>query len=135
VKVARLLLVYNADWSLMGGLRYASERIRTGRDPCALCDLTYDGLTENEQWKQCRLELGVPVEGVYRNHLDPPMRAASGGEYPCVLAEVDGGYVRLLSPNAFETCTAKTGEARVECLHAVLTDALANDEIASADEL
>ena len=76
-RASRILLVYNADWSLRGGLDYA----------------------------------------------DDAMASAAGGEHPCVLAEVDGRFVRVVGAQALGEC--RDAPEKVDCLERVLRDALA----------
>ncbi|MGH7285493.1 MAG: hypothetical protein ACRELY_28560, partial [Polyangiaceae bacterium] len=83
--IKRLYLVWNADLSLKGGLAYVANRLR-GTEECALCELTYDGLSEKSQFKQCKRDIGLPFEGVYKNRLDPEQSKVADGDFPCVLA-------------------------------------------------
>jgi hypothetical protein len=132
--VKRLVLIYNADWSLLGGLKYAAHRLKTGEDPCALCALTYDGVSENKAWKSCRLEFGVPVDAVYKNKVSDAMAAAAGHNYPCVLAETESGFTAIAAHDAFSGCL----EARdqVSCLAELLRAGLARAGLElSADSL
>src|SRR5690606_10997127 len=112
--VKRLVLIYNADWSLLGGLKYAAHRLKTGEDPCALCELTYDGVSENKAWKSCRLEFGVPVDALYKNKVTDAMAEAAGQQYPCVLAETDAGFISVAAHDAFAGCLESTD--KVGCL-------------------
>jgi len=123
----RLLLVYNADWSLLGGIRYAAHRIETGEDPCALCEITYDGVRENAQWKRCRLSFDVPVEGVYRNQMDADLAEATRGAFPCVVADTDAGYVRLIGPEELDSC--RNDDDSVGCLQGSLSEALERQDV------
>ncbi len=127
-KIERLILVYNADWSLRGGLQYAAQRLRGDQDPCALCEITYEGLTENKAWKNCRLRYGLRVDGVYRNQLDAQMAAATEGQHPCVLARIEGKYVRVVESSALETC--RDSNDPVDCLADALTTGLENAALA-----
>lgn len=101
--IERLYLVWNAELSLMGGLAYVANRIR-GVDECALCELTYDGLSEKADFKQCKQDIGLPFEGVYRNRMDSAQAAAAGDDFPCVLAKTPTGLVKLLGRTEIENC-------------------------------
>ena len=126
-RAQRLLLVYNADWNLLGGIRYAAHLLKTGEDPCSLCEITYDGLGENDRWKQCRLSFDVPVDGVYRNQLDAEQQKAAQREFPCVLADTDEGYVRLLGPADLDGCRGE--EDSVACLWTALQAAIERENV------
>lgn len=101
--IERLYLVWNAELSLMGGLAYVANRLR-GVDDCALCELTYNGLTEKPQFKQCKQDIGLPFEGVYRNRMDSEQAAVAGDDFPCVLAKTPKGLIKLLGRNEIESC-------------------------------
>ncbi|MEM9189452.1 MAG: hypothetical protein AAGF12_09770 [Myxococcota bacterium] len=125
-EVTRLVLVYNAEWNLRGGVEYAARLLKDRKDPCALCEITYDGLRENKAWQACRVSFAIPVEGVYKNQLEATMDAAAEGQHPCVLAEVDDGtssrFVRVVEAARLEEC--RETEVPVECLFDALRDGL-----------
>jgi len=98
-KLKSIVMAYNADWSLKGGLSYLADTIR-GEEPCELCRITYGGVTKKTDWKQCEKQLLTPVEEVYRNQLDPELAAAVDGAFPMVLARTDQGVLPLLRPEA-----------------------------------
>jgi hypothetical protein len=101
--VERLFLVWNAELSLRGGLAYVAQRLR-GTEECALCAIAYDGVTEKRAFKQCKRDIGLPFEGVYKNRMTPAQVRAAAGDVPCVLAETAGGVVKLLGRDAIEAC-------------------------------
>lgn len=101
--IERLYLVWNAELSLAGGLAYVANRLR-GKDECALCELTYGGITEKPEFKQCKRDIGLPFEGVYRNRLDSDQAAVAADDFPCVLAKTSTGLVKLLGRTEIETC-------------------------------
>lgn len=101
--IERLYLIWNAELSLMGGLAYVANRLR-GVDECALCELTYDGFTEKHRFKQCKQDIGLPFEGVYRNRMNSAQAAVAGDDIPCVLAETPTGPVKLLGRTEIEGC-------------------------------
>ncbi|MCH9669766.1 MAG: hypothetical protein K0U76_14770 [Actinomycetia bacterium] len=101
--IERLYLVWNAELSLMGGLTYVANRVR-GIEECALCELTYDGLSEKADFKRCKRDIGLPFDGVYRNRLDSAQAAVAGDEFPCVLAKTPTGLVKLLGRTEIESC-------------------------------
>ncbi len=124
MQVRKLILVYNADWSVLGGLQYAAHRLKTGEDPCALCELTYDGVQENKDWRQCKLSFGVPVEGVYRNKLSAAMERACAGHFPCVLAQTEHQFFRVLGEESFRACLACNEQERIPCFQRSLAEGL-----------
>lgn len=103
--IEAIILVYNADWGLRGGVDYLLDLLR-GTDECALCDITHRTVFEKADWKSCRGQLGVPVEVRYRNQLDKELAAVVQGDFPAVLARTKDGYVKLLGRAALEDCAA-----------------------------
>jgi hypothetical protein len=101
--IRSLILIYNADWGVAGGVDYLLGLLR-GASDCALCDITHRGVLEKRQWRSCRAALGVPVEGRYRNRLDPALAAACGRKYPAVLARTGDAIVPLLGPGDIAAC-------------------------------
>lgn len=102
-QILRLLLVYNADFSIKGALDYAAQMLR-GKEDCALCEVTYDGVVENKTWKTCKVTFGVPVEGVYRNKLNDELTAEVDGDFPSIVADHGGAYTKLLGSTAISDC-------------------------------
>ena len=101
--IERLYLVWNAELSLTGGLAYVAGRLR-GKDECALCEITYNGLTEKPEFKQCKRDIGLPFEGVYRNRMDAEQAAVAADDFPCVLGKKPTGLVKLLGRTEIESC-------------------------------
>jgi hypothetical protein len=99
-----LILVYNASFSLSGGFEYLSEFIKTGKEPCALCAITHNSLTEKKEWKDCKANLGIPVKVLYLNQLDENLKNIVDGDAPCILAESDGRIIKLLGRKELERC-------------------------------
>lgn len=101
--IRSLILVYNADWGVRGGIDYLLGMLRSASD-CALCALTHRGVVQRQEWGSCRAALGVPVEAHYRNRLEPAVAAAVGRAYPAVLARTAAGVVPLLGPGELAAC-------------------------------
>ena len=95
VQLQSIILCYNADWSLKGGLEYLRETIK-GDEPCELCRITYGGLTKKGSWKKCEKEIKAPVEERYKNKLEPELAEALAGRFPAVVARTDAGYRVLI---------------------------------------
>ena len=99
--IERLYYVWNADFSVKGAVKAAADFIR-GVEECALCEIAYDGIRQKPTWKQCQESLPVPIETRCRNQLDEPLAHAAGGEYPVVLALVNGRIIKLLGSSDIE---------------------------------
>lgn len=96
-----VLLVFNADWSVAGGLTYLKDRI-SGTEPCELCAITYSGLSKKGEWKRCEKDIRAPVKEMYRNQLDGALKALLADGFPAVVAETDAGYELLIGPAALK---------------------------------
>jgi hypothetical protein len=103
-RVTRLVGVYDADGSVVGELSYF-VRARFGRAHCSLCDITHGAVRAKAAWTACRRELAVPFETYHRDDQPSEVRAATGGALPAVVAETsEGTFVRILGPEALDTC-------------------------------
>lgn len=109
--IERLIFVFDADSGAMSAF-FDSARKALKLGGCALCSITHGLTGERSEWRDCREEIGVPVEYVHRNEVDDRLERASEGSLPCVLAEVDGRVVRLLDGEALERCQGSVADFR-----------------------
>ena len=120
-RLAAVVLVYNAEWSLGGMVKYLAERFREG-SACALCEITYSGVAKKGDWKDCESRLAVPVREAYINQLSGGLADAVDGAFPSVVGELaDGRFVRLLGPTELNALPREP-EALFDALQAVLSD-------------
>jgi len=117
-KLQAIVLAFNADWSIRGGLSYLADTLR-GDEPCELCRITYGGVTKKGAWKACERDIRAPVEEVYRNQASAELRAVIDGAWPMVLARTDQGYRVLVRPEAMHACGGDPTQ-----LHALLLEGL-----------
>ena len=75
---ARLLVVYDADGSLVGEISYIVGHA-LGLRECAACDITHqpfslrgkpEGGWEKKDWRDAKKRLGLPVVQLHRDELD-----------------------------------------------------------------
>ncbi len=110
--ITRLVGVYDADGTVIGELSYW-VKARLGRAHCALCDITHGSVRAKPGWKACQAELAVPFDTYHRNDQPDAVRAATAGALPAVVAETAGGtFVRLLGPDALDTCAGSLDAMR-----------------------
>ena len=73
-----LFILYNADASIMGKLKYSYRKLTTPKDctpACAACDITHGGLhlDETSDWKRVKGEVagkgGMEVKQLHRDEL------------------------------------------------------------------
>ncbi|MDI1486558.1 MAG: hypothetical protein OHK93_005789 [Ramalina farinacea] len=62
-----LFILYNADASIMGKLKYSYRKLTTSKDctpACAACDITHGGLhlDETSDWKRVKGEVAAKTE-------------------------------------------------------------------------
>jgi hypothetical protein len=102
-RIVRLVGVYHADGTIRGELAYWVGA-RLGRRHCSLCDITHGSVRQRPEWKACQTDLPVPFDTYHRNDQPGPIRFASGGESPVVVAETDTGHVVLLGAADLAAC-------------------------------
>jgi hypothetical protein len=102
-RIVRLVGVYDADSTIRGELSYWVGA-RLGRRHCSLCEITHGSLRQRPEWKACRAGLPVPFDTCHRNDQPDPVRVASGGLAPVVVAETETGHMMLLSSADLEEC-------------------------------
>ncbi|KAK5019903.1 hypothetical protein BJ546DRAFT_839474 [Cryomyces antarcticus] len=77
--MARVYIVYNADGSAMGKIKYACSKIMSSPSgsPCAACDLTHNGLhiTETSKWSSTKSRIGAAeVRQLHRDELSSELK-------------------------------------------------------------
>lgn len=101
--IVRLVGVYDADSTLRGELSYWVGA-RLGRRHCSLCEITHGSVRQRPEWKTCQDGLPVPFDTYHRNDQPGPIRVASGGEAPVVVAVTDAGHMLLLAAKDLDAC-------------------------------
>lgn len=91
---------------------------------CALCAITRQldaGSTRNKpEWKECKAEIGVPVEVVTVDRADSATLAALEHHAPGVCAEVEDGQVlRLFDEEMLARCRGSVADFRGRLLFRV----------------
>ncbi|PWN87271.1 hypothetical protein FA10DRAFT_289331 [Acaromyces ingoldii] len=80
----RVILVYNADGTTLGKLRYGYKKLfgqrSEGESACGNCEVTHGGLrlTETDAWRDAKKtmesSMGLVVQQLHRDELDERMR-------------------------------------------------------------
>jgi hypothetical protein len=109
--IDRLIFVFDADSGALNAF-FDSARKTLNLGGCALCSITHGIAGERSEWKDCRDEIGVPVDYVHRDEVDDDLRAASGGELPCVVADAGDELVRLIDRDVLERCKGSVADFR-----------------------
>jgi len=122
--IERLIFVFDADsGALSAFFDSAKKALRLGG--CALCTITHGLAGERSEWKECKEELGVPVEYVHRDEIAPELQEALRGELPAVVAEAGGQRIQLMDRDALERCRGSVADLRGRMVYFASTHGLA----------
>lgn len=118
----RIIIIYNADGSVSGKLRYAYKKLFQEKDyndaeqnqpVCGNCDITHGGLslTETAAWKKAKehlqSSLNVEVAQLHRDELDAKMSSYVRDKklrLPTVLLEDGESVKELVSRDQINVC-------------------------------
>lgn len=80
--MAQLYIIYNADATAMGKMKYAYTKIMSSPSdsPCSACDLTHNGLrlTETAEWSATKKRIrGAEVQQLHRDELSSEVSKCS----------------------------------------------------------
>lgn len=115
-RIIRLVGVYDADGTLRGEVAYWVGA-RLGRTHCSLCDITHGTFRRRAGWKACEAGLPVPFATYHRDDQPHPVRVATDGQVPVVVAETDAGHVLMLGTAELAACDGSP-DRLVEALEA-----------------
>jgi len=102
-RVNRLLFIYDANSGKMGAFLDSARKVLM-IGGCALCTITHGILGEKAEWKECKEELGVPIDYYHRDDIPDALKEQVTGNLPCIVAQVGTRYVMLLSPAVLQRC-------------------------------
>ncbi|MCH9647079.1 MAG: hypothetical protein K0U98_02505 [Deltaproteobacteria bacterium] len=101
--IDRLIFVYKADTGKVNALLDSAKKLLMIKG-CTLCSITHGLAGEKEEWRNCREEIGVPVEIFHRDEIDSRLGKVVRDQLPVVVAETVGDLVVLLTPEVLERC-------------------------------
>ncbi len=108
--IERLIFVFDAEsGSLSAFFDSARKALKLGG--CALCSITHGLTGEKSDWRDCREEIGVPIEYVHRDEVSPELRQAAG-TLPAVVAVVDGELIHLMDRQVLDRCRGSVSDFR-----------------------
>ncbi|KAF1832029.1 hypothetical protein BDW02DRAFT_632354 [Decorospora gaudefroyi] len=112
-----LYVLYNADASVMGKLKYGYRKIchSSEENPaCAACDITHGGLSlkETPAWveakKEIEAESGYKVVQWHRDELSNEMKKfieSKGVSYPTIVSnQADGDFAEVMNSSELAEC-------------------------------
>jgi hypothetical protein len=111
VPIERLLFVYAADSGLAAAWIDSAKKLLRLKG-CTLCSLTHGLAGEKAEWRECKDELGVPVDYVHRDELTVGMQEVVAGRLPCILAKANGRLALLLDPAALDRCQGSVSDLK-----------------------
>ena len=113
--IRELVFIFAADTGAIAVIKDSITKVLK-LNGCSLCGITHGLLGEKKEMKDCRAELGVPVDYKHRDELSAAMTAAAEGKFPAVLARTDEGYVKLLEPEVLNRCGGSVSALRGKLL-------------------
>lgn len=109
--VDALLFIFNADAGLWSAAVDSARKLLR-INGCELCSITHGLAGEKGEWKECRAALGVPVEYLHRDEIEPWLADVVGDTLPCVVARVGDEHRILLDPEVLARCRGSVGDLR-----------------------
>ena len=107
--IDRLLFVYNADSGKWSAFVDSARKVLKIQG-CTLCSITHGLTGEKEDWRDCKDELGVPVDYVHRDEVTARLSENIGERRPAVVAEAGGNYTVLLGPEVLDRCRGSVAD-------------------------
>ena len=85
-EIARLSVVYDADGTVTGEVRYFVGRYFLGDRKCSLCDISHGPVKQKAAWKEWTRSIRIPVAALHRDSLPYDVAKAAAGVFPVVVA-------------------------------------------------
>jgi hypothetical protein len=110
-RIDRLLFVFNADTgSFNAFLDSARKLLRL--NGCTLCSITHGLAGEKSEWRECKEEIGVPVDYVHRDEISAELHSVVGDQLPCIVAQTGTDLILLLAPDVLERCQGSVADLK-----------------------
>lgn len=106
-----LIFAYNADTGKLRVLLDGAKKLLM-LNGCALCKITHGITGEKDEWKSCKEEIGIPVEYLHRDELDPELKNLTQGQLPCVVAVTGTEKIVLLTREVIARCRGNVNDLR-----------------------
>ena len=107
--IDKLIFVFAADSGSLNALLDSAKKLFRIKN-CTLCSLTHGLAGEKSEWRECRDELGVPVEYLHRDELAGELKSLVASSLPCVVADSRGELIVLLKPDVLERCQGSVAD-------------------------
>jgi hypothetical protein len=109
--IDRLIFVFSADSGALSAFLDSAKKVLRIKG-CTLCTITHGLAGEKSEWRDCREELGVPIEYVHRDEVSPDLQRVVGNNLPCVVAQAGDELVLLLGPEVLERCRGSVADLK-----------------------
>lgn len=110
-RIERLIFVFNAGSGSVNAFLDSAKKLLRLKG-CTLCTITHGLAGEKSEWRECKEEIGVPVDYVHKDEITPELARAVGGNLPCVVAEAEGELVFLFGPDVLERCKGSVADLK-----------------------
>ena len=111
-KIERLIFVFDANSGKVAAWVDSAKKALMMKG-CALCTITHGILGEKSDWKDCKAEIGVPIDYFHRDDMPAGVREVASRNLPCVVAVVEGGdYQLLVGPDVLERCKGSVADLK-----------------------
>jgi hypothetical protein len=110
-RIDRLLFVFNADTGSFNALLDSARKLLR-LNGCTLCSITHGLAGEKSEWRECKEEIGVPVDYVHRDEISGELRSVVGDQLPCIVAQTGTDLILLLAPDVLERCQGSVADLK-----------------------
>ncbi len=109
--IDRLIFIYNAGSGKLDAFIDSAKKLLTIKG-CALCSITHSIAGEKKEWKECRQELGVPIDFYHKDEIPESFKNMVAHQLPCIVAQAEGKYIMLVSPDVLERCRGNVDDLK-----------------------
>ncbi len=110
-QIDRFSFIFDAK-SGLGAAIMDSVRKVIRLNGCDLCTITHGLTGEKKEMASCRESLGVPVDYVHRDEMDPQMIEATGNRLPAIVAHSGSSAWLVLDRDVIARCKGSVGDLR-----------------------
>jgi hypothetical protein len=110
-RIDRLIFVFNAGSGSFNAFLDSARKLLQIKG-CTLCTITHGLAGEKSEWKECKEEIGVPVDYVHNDEITPDLSRVVGDNLPCVVAEAGGELILLLGPDVLDRCKGSVADLK-----------------------
>jgi hypothetical protein len=110
-RIDRLIFVFSADSGTLNAFLDSAKKLLRIKG-CTLCAITHGLAGEKSEWRDCKEELGVPIDYVHRDEVSGDLQRIVGDKLPCVVAQTGDDLVLVLGPDVLERCQGSVADLK-----------------------